>query len=170
MKLHTLFVAAVAVGSTNIASANSETLSKCHVSIDFVIKPHRKLMDAEDGKKIEMLVAAVDGVGSQSAFCGPGTASSATEMRELTSFVASSKKLRNVRSNVAKSANGWLFFAEADSTAKDDVTPTRFEYQCRANATTKHLLCLTVGARKAGFPRADTDRFFESVQSVPPQR
>jgi hypothetical protein len=165
MRLLTLFIATVVAGSANVASANSEMLLKCQVSVDFIVKPQRKLVDAEDGI-VELLVSSVDGVGSQSAFCGPGAASSAAEMRELTSFVSSSKKLRNVRSNVAKTPNGWLFFAEAESTASDGVTPTRFEYQCRADAATKHLLCLNVGGPRASFPRADADRFFESVRSA----
>ncbi len=163
--LRKFFLIAFALGTGSVASAqHTEALPMCGVTVDFSAKPERRVVESEGGK-VEVVTGVIGGGAVQSAFCGPGSATSAGEMRQLTGFVMSSKKLHNIRSKVVRSGTTWLFLADADSIANDGSTPTRFEYQCRADAPTGHLLCLIASGRKAGFPRSAADSFFDSVRS-----
>lgn len=166
MKTPRLSAATVLCCALGSAHASAEVLMPCNVEVDFAVKPQRKVLEGEGGQRQELLIATSASSGSQTAFCGPGAASSAAEMRELTSFIPGNRKLRNLSSRVVKTPAGWMYLAEADSTASDGVTTTRFEYQCSAYTSTRQLLCLTVGAAKDGFPRNATDRFFESARPL----
>ena len=145
--------------------AYGDTISfpNCKVMVEFHTPAQEQLITVE-GKENIKLFTATHGPDVQAAWCAPGSAKSAAEMRAIMSFVTDNKKLSDVRTSVVNSPTGWLAFAEAVSTASDGVTPTRFEYQCRAVSPTTHVVCLVAVGRKNSFPRDSADEFFESVR------